>query len=251
MPKVLLFDLETSPILGYTFGLYETNVLHVVRDSFMLSFAFKWQGDKKVQVRALPDYPLYKKDRYDDTSLLKDLHALIDSADIVIAHNGDGFDVKVANARFIKQGLDPIANRISIDTLKEARKKFRFTSNKLTDLATYAGLGQKKETGGKDLWVNCMDGDPKAWRKMKEYNIHDVVLLEGIYLWMRPWMKTHPNMNIFKNTIAQCSRCLSSNVMKWGRRFKGGGAYQRFMCGECGCEMLGTQNLIDNKPILK
>ena len=29
-PRLLFWDVETSPILGYTFGIYETNVAHTI-----------------------------------------------------------------------------------------------------------------------------------------------------------------------------------------------------------------------------
>lgn len=248
--RTLLFDCETSPLLGYAYGLYEQNIIKVIREPHLMSFAFKWYDEKRIYYHALPDYPLYKKDPYDDTDLLKDLHALLDKADIVIAHNGDSFDIKVANSRFIMNKLKPISNYISIDTLKEARKKFRFSSNKLTDLARYAGIGQKVENE-KELWFKCLEGDKKAWKQMKKYNKHDVYLLNGIYEWMKPWMKQHPNLNIFNNTIANCPRCLSSKIINYGKRYNQSGVYQRYKCKECGNDMLGKENLVIHKPIVK
>ncbi len=248
--KIVLFDLETAPLLGYAFGLYEQNILHVVRNPYILCFAYKELGQKGIMCKSIWDYPLYKKDPYDDSALLKDLHDVIESADVLIAHNGDNFDIKVANGRFIAKGLKPISEKISIDTLKEARKKFKLPSNKLTDLATYAGLGQKKETG-KKLWIDCINGDKKAQKLMDEYCIHDVRLLEGIYYWMRPWMKTHPNLNILARTVAKCPVCLSGNHKKDGYAWKAGGKYQRFICQDCGHPFRGIYNLVENKPLVK
>jgi len=128
-PKVLFYDIESSPLLGYTYGLYDTTIIHVERDSHLLSFSYKWQGERRIRSHSLPDYRLYKKDRYDDTELLKDLHALMDSADLIVAHNGDRFDVRMANMRFIQKGLPSLPIKKSIDTLKIARSRFRFTSN--------------------------------------------------------------------------------------------------------------------------
>jgi DNA polymerase III, epsilon subunit and related 3''-5'' exonucleases len=248
--KVLLFDIETAPLLGYAFGLYEQNILHVVRDSFMLCFAYKELGRPGVICKSLRDYSLYKKDKFDDRELVKELHAALESADILIAHNGDAFDIKVANARFIKNGLGPVSEKISIDTLKEARKRFRFSSNKLDDLAQYAKIGKKKETG-KALWIDCINGDIKAWKKMEEYNIHDVKLLEGVYTWLRPYMKSHPNLNVISGTATKCPACLSSDHVKDGYKYSNNGVYQKYRCKGCGKPFIGATNIIKQKPLVK
>lgn len=248
--RCILFDLETSPLLGYTFGLYEQNVIHVVRDSFLLSFAYKELDIDGVVCKSLRDYPLYKRDKYNDKELVKDLHHVLESADILVAHNGDGFDIKVANARFIRNGLEPISDKISIDTLKEARKKFRFTSNKLTDLAQYAGIGKKLDNE-KGLWIKCINGDIKAWREMEKYNIQDVRLLEGIYKWLRPWMKSHPNINVLNGTVLSCPKCGSSKVKKNGFTYTRAGKFQSYQCFECRGRPTGKVNLLKNKPFIK
>ena len=47
--KILLFDIETFANTGYTWGLYEQNVIQFKREGYMLSFAYKWLGDKKIR----------------------------------------------------------------------------------------------------------------------------------------------------------------------------------------------------------
>lgn len=247
--RILIFDIESSPLLGYAYGIYEQNIIKVVREPHLMSFAYKWYGEKKIHCHALPDYPLYKKEPYNDRELVKDLHALLDKADIVIAHNGNSFDIKVSNSRFLINKLDPISNYITIDTLREARKRFKFSSNKLTDLAMYAGVGSKIENK-KDLWFNCLIGDMKSWGQMKKYNTHDVYLLEGIYEWMKPWIK-HPNLNIFNGTVASCPKCLSTKIIHYGKRYSTSGIYQRYKCKMCGNDILGRENLLEKRPIVK
>lgn len=242
-PRILFFDLETSPILGYAYSLYDANLIHVERDSHLLSFAYKWSDENKIHSHSLPEYKTYKKDKYDDTELLKDLHALMERADILVAHNADRFDVRVANMRFIQKGLDPLPLIPTIDTLKLARSRFRFTSNKLTDLAKYAGLGEKLHVD-KDVWIGCINGDMKFWNKMVKYNEHDVFLLEGIYHWFEKWSKTKLNMNIFNDTFWNCSKCGSSKIEKRGFSITVVGKYQRYQCRDCKAWSQGTHNLL-------
>ena len=60
--KILLIDLENTPILSYNWGLWEQNAIEVKEDWYILCFAYKWLGEKKTRVVALPDFKEYKKD---------------------------------------------------------------------------------------------------------------------------------------------------------------------------------------------
>ncbi len=133
-PRVLIFDIESAPNLGYIWGKYEQDVLSYVKEWYMLSFAFKWLGEEKTHVFGLPQYPLYKKDKMNDKQLVESLWKLFDEADIIIAHNGNSFDIKKSNARFIFHGMKPPSPYKSIDTKLVAKRSFNFNSNKLDDL---------------------------------------------------------------------------------------------------------------------
>ena len=162
-PKILLFDEETAPSLGHYFDLWkEGNILDTVADWYMLCFAYKFLGDKKVSSYALPDFPGYKPGSEDDRALIKKLWELLNEADVVIAHNGDKFDIRKANARFAYYNLPPPSPYKTIDTLKIARRYFAFTSNKLDSLGDHLGYGRKLVHTGFHLWKGCMSGDPKS-----------------------------------------------------------------------------------------
>jgi uncharacterized protein YprB with RNaseH-like and TPR domain len=230
--KIAFFDIETSPIMGWTWGMYEQNVIDIKVPWHMLSFAWKWQGQKKIKTYALPDYPSYKKNPEDDSALVKDLWALFDQADILIAHNGDKFDIKKANARFLKHGLPPPTPFKSIDTLKIARNKFAFSSNRLNDLGAHFGLGRKMPHTGWDLWKKCLSGDPKAWQTMRRYNARDVELLEAVYLKLRAW-GAHPNLNAYTDH-GGCPVCNSMNAQRRGWNIAMVRKTPRFQCQDCG-----------------
>lgn len=130
----------------------------------------------------------------------------------------------------VSLGLPPPAPYKQLDTKKIAKKYFSFTSNKLDDLGRYLGIGQKLDTGGYGLWLGCEEGDPKAWKKMKRYNKQDVVLLEEVYLKLRPWIANHPAVDNRDN----CPKCNSANMQKRGYGFNKTSKYQRFQCMDCG-----------------
>ena len=205
--KLLIYDIETSPLQSYTWGTYQTDVVKVEKDWYMLSFAYKWYGEKKTKVYGLPDFATYKKDPTDDIELVKKLHELFDEADVVVAHNGDNFDQKKSSARFLLNGLTPPSPYQQIDTLKVAKRYFKLTSNRLNDIGQYLKVGKKVETGGFDLWLKCMAGDQKAWKLMKKYNKQDVDLLELVYEKLLPWIKNHPNRAVLDGVPDACPNC--------------------------------------------
>lgn len=229
--KILLFDIETAPNLGYTWQKWEQDVIEFKRDWYMLSFAYKWLGDTSVKAYSLPDFSTFKKDKEDDTQLITELWKLFDQAEIVIAHNGDEFDIKKTNSRFIINGLQPPTPYKTIDTKKIAKKHFRFDSNKLDDLGNYLGLGRKIDTGGFELWKGCMAGNKDAWSKMVKYNKQDVVLLEKVYNKLLPWIDNYPVVSI---DDGECRNCNSIHLQKRGRGANRFSTYQRYQCMDCG-----------------
>jgi uncharacterized protein YprB with RNaseH-like and TPR domain len=230
--KVLFVDIETAPSLGWIWGKWQQNVIDFKRDWYMLSFAYKWSTDKKVTTRGLIDFPLrFNADLEDDSALVQELWQVLDGADIVIAHNGDSFDLPKINTRFLVHGLRPPSPYKTVDTLKIARKVFAFDSNKLDDLGHYLNIGRKLPHTGFHLWKGCMSGDPIAWAKMKKYNGHDVELLEKAYYKMQAWAPQHPTVNQGKKE--NCPRCGSDKVQRRGFSFTALSKKQRMQCTSC------------------
>jgi DNA polymerase elongation subunit (family B) len=229
-PKVLLYDIETAPNLSYTWGKYEQDVIAFEQESYILSFSAKWLGGKQI-TKGLCDYPNYRPGKANDKALVTELYNLIDQADIVIAHNGDRFDIKKMNGRFLYHGLTPPAPYKTVDTLKVARRYFALNSNKLDDLGELLDVGRKVKHPGFELWLGCMNGDPKAWDLMKRYNKQDVILLEAVYEKLKPWIQNHPTP---KDGLVDCPNCHSTHFQKRGMDFSRGTKYQRAKCQDCG-----------------
>lgn len=233
--RILLFDIETMANLGFIWGKYEQNVIQYQEEWYMLSVAWKWLDEKKVYIKALPDYKGYKGGRSNERKLVESLWHLFDEADVIIGHNAQSFDIKKTNAKFIEHGFNPPSPYKVIDTKLVARRYFNFNSNKLDDLANILGLGRKIDTGGFDLWLGCASGDKKSWKKMCTYNKHDVVLLEQVYLKMRGWMNPHPHVGSLNETRGNCQSCNSTNLQKRGFGIRGNAIrVQRLQCQDCG-----------------
>ncbi len=229
-PRVLLIDIETFPNVGYTWGKYEQNVLHFVREWELASFAWKELGRGKVQAIARPDF----KDGTDAT-IVKAVRKIVDQADVLIGHNVDRFDSPMLRSKFAQQEMPP-TNYRTIDTRKIARSQFRFNSNKLDDLARTLNIGRKMPTGGFDLWLKCMAGDPTAWRQMVRYNKWDVVLLEKVYQRLRAWYPQHVNFALYsgEGDKPECPICESTKVQRRGYRVMTVRRAARLQCQKCG-----------------
>jgi len=233
-PRIAFYDLENAPSLGWYYDRWkEGNIVADEQDWFMLSFAWQWAGKEKVHCRALCDYPGYAKNKKDDSPLIKDLWKLFDEADILIAHNGDRFDRRKSNARFLGCKLPPPSPYKTIDTLKVARRQFMLTSNSLASLGQFLGLGGKLPTTGWDTWRACINGDPKAWSVIKKYNKRDVSLLKDVYHELRPWIPNHPDLRNYTGRTG-CPACQSKNVQCRGFNIAKTRKTQRMQCQDCG-----------------
>jgi len=110
LPKVLVFDIETSNILARVWSIWQQNVglNQIKEDWFVLSWAAKWLDKDEVMYEDLrgrinrADNPNPKG--HLDLDLLDRIWHLLDEADVVITQNGIKFDSKKLNARFIING---------------------------------------------------------------------------------------------------------------------------------------------------
>lgn len=213
LPKILLFDIETAPLRAFVFqkSIWKANIgdEQVISDWFMLCWSAKWLFDETVLSQRLTSKDVLAED---DTRIVKDLWKLFDEADIIIAHNGDSFDVPNMNTRFIINGLLPPKPYKTIDTRSIAAKQFGFTYNSLNALAKLFGLDPKLDVDF-ELWKRCYAGEEKALKEMEQYNIQDTELLERVYLRLRPWIRSHPNLSLYMVAEgAVCPNCGSSKI---------------------------------------
>ena len=234
-PRVLIYDIEVSPDLGWVWRKYQADVIEIDQDWYMLSFAYKWLGEKTVKSFALPDFKLYDKDPTNDRDLCMELWMLMDEADIVVAHNGNRYDQVKSNARFLVHGFDPPSPYREVDTLKVARNRFKFTANNLDELCRQLNIGRKAAHTGFKTWKGCMTGDPKSWATMVRYNKQDVRMLEELYLKLLPYMTNHPNMAVISGRPNACPKCNSEEgMMSRGTKSSAVTSLRQYQCKACG-----------------
>ena len=180
--KILMLDIETTPMQVYTWGLWDQNIgiNQIIKPTEMMCFGAKWQGKKKVT---------FKSVHHDGKeAMLKELHSMMEEADVLIGWNSASFDHKHIKREFLENGMTPPSIVKDLDLMSIVKANFRFPSNKLDYVAQALGVGSKVKHSGFDLWIGCMAGKESSWREMKKYQIQDVVLLEELYQVLLPWL---------------------------------------------------------------
>ena len=224
--KILLLDIETSPNTAYVWKLFKENIplARLMESSETMCWAAKWYGDKKVMYDSI-----YESE---PKAMILRIHELMDEADMVVHYYGTGFDVPTLNKEFLLHGLPPPSPAKQVDLYKVVKSRFKFVSYKLDYVAQKLGLGQKKETSFQ-LWVDCMAKKPEAWKKMKAYNQHDVLLLEKVYDRIKPWIKGHANYSVYEGAV-RCPNCANTSFERRGFHYTAASKYQRYHCKGCG-----------------
>ena len=246
-PRVLVLDIETAPILAHIWGMWQEvrNTQQLLSDWYIMTWAAKWLGSDDIISMSMHSQKGYKPGSEDDRALVHKLWSLLSEADYVIAHNGDRFDLRKINTRFLAHSMGPPTPYKSIDTLKMAKRSFGFTSNKL-DFIAKSLLGEGKlDHSGLVLWQGCLSGNTEDWETMLDYNEKDVDILEKVYLKLRAWDKFHPSFAVHSDKeMLSCTVCGSENVKPTGDTVKTAvGAYLGYVCKECGHQMRGATNV--------
>lgn len=231
--KILYIDIETTDNLIRKWDVYREGAPNeIVEDWKLLGFAYAWDdGEVKAvyPTKASRKRPGYYRDW--DKLCAEKAHKLFSEADVVIAHNGDRFDIKKLQGKFMQHNLAPTPHLLSIDTMKICKREFGFARNNLDYIGQLLGVGGKVHHSGYDMWQGCMAGVPASWNEMEEYNIRDVDLLRDVYKLIQPWDRRHPNLGEGHG----CPGCGSLDLKKRGvRHMKSGLVRQRWVCNACG-----------------
>jgi uncharacterized protein YprB with RNaseH-like and TPR domain len=233
-PKILFIDIETRPNLGYFWRMYDENIglSQMVEEGQVISFAAKWRGVDETE--------FYSVFHDGHTKMVEEARRLLDEADFVLHWNGKRFDIPHLNKEFVLQELNPPSAYKQLDLMLTARSQFKFVSNKLQHVSTALGFDGKFEHEGFELWLKCMNEDAEAWEIMRKYNIQDVVLLEQIYDRILPWIRSHPNVPLYKGA-GSCPQCGGSSIHSEGKAYLTTRTYEKFRCDDCGAQMRGTK----------
>lgn len=237
--KILVFDIEISPILAYVWGMWQQNVNidAIKEDWYVICWAAKWIDGKKVMSHG--------GHREDELDIVHTLWDLLDQADAVVAHNAKRFDVKKMNAKFFQYGLPAPSYYRVIDTLQIAKGNFALTSNKL-DFITKLCSNEGKVKTDFDLWLRCLNNEDKALSEMIKYCKKDVTELEKVYLELRAWDSSAPSYGIMSEaTEPQCNVCGSFALTRVSEYTTGTSVFPVLRCTSCGHQQRSRHNTVN------
>jgi len=232
-PRILYFDLETSPIVAYTFSLFKPmiGIDQIIEAPRIICWSARWHGTKGKKVMFNSEY---QSERYD---MLLELRDLLDEADVVVGYNSDNFDIPWVNEQFMTAGLALPSPYTKIDLYKLNKKHLRMPSGKLDYMALNLIGDRKVAHSGFRLWRDCLGPEgpvrDKAWREMKAYAMKDTLLLEPLFNIMRPFI-TSLNYGLYADRDFACTHCGSGSLQARGFRRTTAGKFQRYQCNDCG-----------------
>jgi len=175
--KVLIYDIETSPNIGWFWraGFKQNiNTNQIVKERAIICVSYKWQGEDEV-------YNLTWDINQCDKFLIEQFVEVLNEADLIVAHNGDNFDIKWLRTRALYHGIQMLPNYKQFDTLKLAKSKLYLNSNRLDYISKFLGFEGKIQTTP-DLWNKVvMLNDRNSLNDMLDYCDEDVRQLEKVY----------------------------------------------------------------------
>lgn len=222
----LFFDIETSPnvVLSWRIG-RDISIDHsnLLEERKIICIGYKWEKAKKAEA-------LWWDDKKDDKAMLLKFIEIANTADELVGHNGDRFDLPWIKTRCIYHNIPTFPKYQSIDTLKWTRKHFYFNSNRLDYLGKYLGIGGKIKTEF-DLWKDVvLKNDRSALKRMVNYCKRDVEMLQEVYERLAPHLPHKTHVGVLKGLDKWTSPfTASTNVQASKRRVSATGTVSHQM----------------------
>ena len=178
MISTAVFDLETSGLEG-DHGIILCGCIKSSIDGRM--HTIRTDDTNKKWKRGL---------RGDDRVTAKQIAEILAKHDVLVAHNGNFFDLPYLRTRLLRWGLPRLPEVKLVDPWRIARNKLRLKSNSLGNIANYVGIKQEKTPLHMSVWVDAtFNGSRKAMNTIVEHCQKDVVVLEGVLNMVKPYIK--------------------------------------------------------------
>lgn len=200
---------------------------NVLAERKIICIGYKFEGDKTVKS--------VQWEGMDDKKLLESFIPILESSSEVVGHNSSRFDLPWIRTRAAYHKLPISPYLTEVDTLRMARRAFKFNSNKLSYISEFLGVGGKLKTDF-NLWREVMLGDEKALARMVRYCKNDVAITEKVYQALEAYGPYRTHVGVLSGGEKRdCVRCASKNTQKRGQRVSASGIRSQLMsCNECG-----------------
>lgn len=242
--KRLYFDIEVSPntILSWNVGhKISVGYENIIRERAIICICYKWEGQRIV-------HSLEWDSNQSDKKMLQDFIKVANTADEIVGHNSDKFDIKWIRTRCLFHRIPMFPNYTSIDTLKAARNGFRFNSNRLDYISQFLGSTGKIKTSF-DWWRKItLDKCDKSLQKMVRYCKKDVIELEWVHKQLNPYLpaKTHYAVK-YGGLKRDCPECGNRCIVNRTTVSATGNKKIQLLCRICGKNHTVSEKVINEK----
>jgi len=126
----------------------------------------------------------------EEKRIVRSLIKAFEKVDEVVTYYGTRFDIPFIRTRALYHDLTfPDYMSIThLDLYYVARHRLRMHSNRLATVAEFLGV-QGKTPLAPAIWVQASFGDRQAIEYIRDHNIADVVILEGVHDRLEPFMR--------------------------------------------------------------
>ena len=201
--RILVYDLESTSLNA--------------DDGDLLVFAYKWLDEKKAHVPSVLDTCLpcdgCKRIHIDDRALVRQAHAIMSQADVMLTFNGKNFDIKYMQSKFMRYGLPALPEISHVDLYQTARTKMRLTRKSLANISHYLQLTNEKTKLDWDIWRRAAKGYTKEIRYIRDHGAADIYVTQELYeKHMRQYVRQHPRVSGY----GPCRRCGADTLERRG-----------------------------------
>ena len=226
-PRILMWDIEAEDLKA-DWG-------------EMICYAIKPLGEEPYAVSTL-DFRKRRRTYLDwDKEVVRQAVKDLSEADAVVTWYGWRSDRRFLNARCAYYGFDPIPPSLPhIDCWRTAKDHMGLSSNRLNNVQDFFKLATEKTPLEKDTWRKARRGHRDSSKYVVDHCLADVIVLEEAYLKLRPYMPTHPNVNLMIGSRHSCPKCGAGQeyVGTAGVHYATTRCYIRVRCSSCGSECL-------------
>jgi hypothetical protein len=237
-PKILFYDIETSPLKAWIWQCGQQYVGHKSLDKNhsmwgIICVTYCWNDGKPAKVI---DWGFEEQSTGE---VVRQFDEIIKQADFTIGKNSDKFDTKMINANRMFAGLPglPQWTKYTDDLEKQMRRYFRLPSQSLDYLSGQLGLGGKIKMEMQD-WIDIVEKNSngvKSLKKMIKYGKKDVEDTRTLWNKLSQHFDSKWNQAIFQGDVLACkyADCGSTNLHRDGIRQSGKTKYQGWECADC------------------
>lgn len=191
-----------------------------------ITASWRWYGEKRINFAAeWEGGPAAFAERIRDE---------MDRADIVTGHYVNNADRKWLNSLFRDHGLRMPSPYKIVDTCTVARRELGDESMTLGALCSRYGIPTKQGHYDAAVARAAVEGDRKAQRNIKLYNMADVEASTGLYAVTLPLTKGHPHVRPLAGMDKTlCPRCGGEDIQRNGTYSPAVLVYSRYLCNDC------------------